>query len=77
MELDLADFPSGPVVKTLLPMQGAPVQCLVKELDPHALTKSSRAATRSHMPQIRPSTAKQINENKQTQIYHVEERVWI
>ena len=48
------DFPSGPVVKTLLPMQGAPVQCLVKELDPHALTKSSRAATRSHMQQQIP-----------------------
>ena len=40
------DFPGGPVVKTLLPMQGAPVQGLVKDLDPHALTKSSQAATK-------------------------------
>ena len=28
------DFPGGPVVKTALPVQGAWVQSLVRELDP-------------------------------------------
>ena len=28
------DFPGGPVVKTLLPMQGVQVSSLVRELDP-------------------------------------------
>ena len=28
------DFPGGPVVKTTLPMQGARVRSLVRELDP-------------------------------------------
>ena len=44
--MPVGDFPGGPVVKTLLPVQGAPVQFLVGEL-------------RSHMP--RGARPKQTN----------------
>lgn len=51
------DFPSGPGYK--LPMQGAGVQRLVRELDPHATTKSLHAtAGRPPVPQLTPGTAK-------------------
>ena len=40
------DFPGGPVAKTLLPVQKPWVLSLVRDLDPHAATKSSRAATK-------------------------------
>ena len=34
MPLGRRDFPCGPLVKTVLPMQGARVLALVRELDP-------------------------------------------
>ena len=38
-------LPSGPVVKTLLPMQGAPVRSLVRKLDPARLNKDPARRT--------------------------------
>ena len=40
------DFPGGPVAKTVLPMQGAQVQPLIRELDPNTTTKSLRDSTK-------------------------------
>ena len=42
LENILRDFPGGPVAKTVLPMHGAWVPSLVRELDPtcHATTKT-------------------------------------
>ena len=47
----LGDF-AGPVAETVLPMQGSWVQSLVRELDPHAPTKNSHAATKTWCSQI-------------------------
>ena len=51
-ETALEDFPGGPVVKTLLPMQGANVQSLIKKLDPTHHTawpkKNKTAQTRDN-----------------------------
>ena len=49
---EILGLPGGPVVKTALPVQGGPVQSLVRELDPTRHTKRSR------VPQLRPSTVK-------------------
>ena len=53
------DFPGGPVAKTALPMQGAWVQSLARELDPtYHDSKFTYHNSRSGMPQPRPSAAK-------------------
>ena len=46
-KIEVRDFPGGPVADSLLPIQGAWVQSLVRELD-------------SHMPQLRPGIIKLI-----------------
>ena len=38
-KMDNWDFPGGPVVKTVPPVQGARVQLLVRELDPRCQLK--------------------------------------
>ena len=40
------------MAKTLLPVQKAWVPSLVRDLDPHAATKSSRAATKTHVTKL-------------------------
>ena len=62
------DFPGGPVAKTLLPIQGAWVPSLVRELDPTCPNyKESICCSedqRSYVPQLRCSAAKEINIKK-------------
>ena len=41
------DFPGGLEADSVLSMQGAQVQSLVRKLDPHATTKSLHAATKA------------------------------
>ena len=40
-------FPGGPVAKTALSVQGAEISFLVREVDPHAETKSSHAIAKT------------------------------
>ena len=44
-KMDNWDFPGGPVVKTVPPMQGARVQLLVRELDPRCQLKIRQLKT--------------------------------
>ena len=48
----LGDLPSGPVAKTLFPMQGAQVRSLVEVLNPACHN------SRSHVLQLRPGAVK-------------------
>ena len=53
------DFPGGPVAKTVLPMLGAQVQSLVRELDPMCYNQEFTCChVRSHVLQLTPRKAK-------------------
>ena len=47
IKMEFGNFPFGPVAKTGLPMHGAWVTFLVRELDPHAENKSSLVAAKA------------------------------
>ena len=48
-ERDVGDFPGGPVVKTLLPEQGAWVQSLVRELSSCMLCSKKKKAKKKEI----------------------------
>ena len=61
----LQDFPGGPVTDSTLPMQGAGVPFLVRELDPTCRNEYWR----SRMPQLTPTAAKYIKKKNSFKKY--------